>query len=325
MPPSFMQRLCTFFAACLYIGLAQAQPHPYPDRPIRIIVAVSPGGALDATVRVVAQALSEELGQNVVVENRPGAGGLIGYRYAKDAAPDGYTLVAASSTLVMLPWIRKDPGFDPLTDFAPISPMVNMPFVLVASPLTGYRSLADVFARASADPATVNYGSAGLGTTTYLAAAKMFKEKNLAATHVPYSGNGAAMADVLAGRVQLLFEQYGVAYPHLAAGKLVALGVTTNTRTAAAPAIPTLAEQGVAQYDYAAWNGIFAPAATPAPILDTLNAAVQKVLKRPEVAQRIRSSGDEPMPLSRADFAAFTQAQYTSLGALIQSLDIPKE
>lgn len=311
-------------AAALLSGLS-AQAAEYPERPIRIIVALAPGGALDATVRVVAQALSEDLKQSVIVENKPGGGSLLGYRYAKGVAPDGYTLLAASSTLVMLPWIRNEPGYDPLKDFAPVSPMVKMPFVLVASPTTGYKTLNDVLAKAKNDPGAVNYGSAGFGTTTHLAAAKLFKDVGLQGMHIPYNGNGAAMADVLGGRVQLLFEQYGVAQPHMAAGKLVALGITTNTRSTAAPDIPTLAEQGVSGYDYAAWNGIFAPAGTPKGVLDKLNAAMQRVLSSPAVVKRIRSSGDEPITENRDTFTGFVSAEYQSLGLLIQSLGIPKE
>jgi tripartite-type tricarboxylate transporter receptor subunit TctC len=290
-----------------------------------VIVALAPGGALDATVRVVAQALGEELGQSVIVENKPGGGSLLGYRYAKGATPDGYTLLAASSTLVMLPWLRNEPGYDPLRDFAPVSSMVRMPFVLVTSPRNGYKSLADVIAKEKKDPGSVTYGSAGFGTTTHLAAAKMFKDLRLQAMHIPYNGNGAAMADVLGGRVQLLFEQYGVAHSHIAAGNLVALAVTTNKRSLAAPDIPTLAEAGVANYDYAAWNGIFAPVGTPAPILDKLNAAMQRVLQKPDVAKKIRASGDEPTPMDRDKFGNFVKAEYASLGKLIQDLDIPKE
>ncbi|AQV99147.1 ABC transporter substrate-binding protein (plasmid) [Cupriavidus necator] len=311
-------------AIALSVSAVDAQA-AYPDRPIRIVVALAPGGALDATVRVVAQALGEELKQSVIVENKPGGGSLLGYRYVKGARPDGYTLLAASSTLVMLPWIRKEPGYDPLKDFEPVSPMVRMPFVLVASPATRYRNLADVLARARSDPSAVSYASAGIGTTTHLAAAKLFKESDVTAMHVPYNGNGAAMTDVLGGRVQLLFEQYGVAQPHLAAGKLVALGVTTKTRSPAAANIPTLAEQGVTNFDYAAWNGIFAPAGTPRAIIDQLNMAMHKALSKPEVVQRIRSSGDEPMPSTTQEFRNFVTGESASLGKLIQDLGIPKE
>lgn len=322
----FRQMMNVALGLTLLAGSAHAQEARYPQRPVRIVVALAPGGALDATVRVVAQALGEELKQTVIVDNKPGGGSLLGYRYAKNAHPDGYTLLAASSTLVMLPWIRNDPGYDPLKDFVPVSPMVRMPFVLVASPGTEYRRLADVIDSARRKPGEVNYASAGFGTTTHLAAAKMFKDAGLAGTqHIPYNGNGAAMNDVLGGRVQLLFEQYGVAQPHLAAGKLVALGITTKTRSAAAPNIPTLEEQGIPNYDYAAWNGIFAPKGTPKEIVDTLNAAMQKVLANPKVVQRIRASGDDPMPQTTTAFTGFVTTEYGALGKLIQELDIPKE
>lgn len=312
-------------ATALSVSAVDAQASRYPERPIRIVVALAPGGALDATVRVIAQALGEELKQSVIVENKPGGGSLLGYRFVKGARADGYTLLAASSTLVMLPWIRKEPGYDPLKDFEPVSPMVRMPFVLVASPVTGHHNLAGVLARARSDPGAVNYASAGIGTTTHLAAAKMFRDSNLTAMHVPYNGNGAAVTDVLGGRVQLLFEQYGVALPHLAAGKLIALGVTTKTRSPAAPNIPTLAEQGITNFDYATWNGIFAPAGTPRAIVDQLNTAMHKVLSKPEIVQRIRLSGDEPIPSTTQAFGKFVTTEYASLGKLIQKLGIPEE
>lgn len=312
-----------FALALVSAGPAQAQT--YPMKPIRILVNTAPGGAVDATARLVAQHLSDELKQSVFVENKPGGGGLLGIRTAKSAPPDGYTLLAASSTITILPSIRKEPGYDPLKDFIPIGSMVRMPFVLVAPTSLPYKGVQDMLAAAKASPGKVNFASAGLGSTTHLAVAKLFKDAGREATHVPYNGNGAAMADLLGGRVDLLFEQYGVALPHVKAGRLRMLGASTAARLDAAPDLPTIAEQGVPGYNYVVWNGLFVPAGTPKEAVQKLDESLRRVLAKRDVADRIRSGGDEPLLMSANDFHNFVADELVKMEKLVSDLHLPKD
>jgi tripartite-type tricarboxylate transporter receptor subunit TctC len=323
--PASTRRTACLAAALFALGVTGAGAQTYPSKPIRIIVNTAPGGALDATARIVAQHLTDELKQTVIVENKPGGGGLLGIRNAKAAPADGYTLLAVSSALTILPSIRKEPGYDPLKDFIPVGSMVRMPFVLVAPAAVPYKSVQDVLADAKATPGKVNYASAGLGSTTYLAAAKLFKDADRQATHVPYNGNGAAMADLLGGRVDLLFEQVGVAMPHVKSGRLRMLGVTTASRLDAAPDVPTIAEQGVSGYNYVVWNGLFAPAGTPKEAVHKLDEALRRVLAKKEVSDRIRSGGDEPLPMSSPDFQHFVATELAKSEKLVSDLKLPKD
>ena len=312
-----------FALALVNAGSVRAQG--YPTKPIRILVNTAPGGAVDATTRLVAQHLSDELKQSVFVENKPGGGGLLGIRTAKTAPPDGYTLLAVSSTIAILPSIRKEPGYDPLKDFIPIGSMVRMPFVLVAPASLPYKGVQDVLAAAKASPGKINFASAGQGSTTHLAVAKLFKDAGQKATHVPYNGNGAAMADLLGGRVDLLFEQYGVALPHVKAGRLRMLGASTASRMDAAPDLPTVAEQGVPGYNYVVWNGLFAPTGTPGEAVQKLDEALRRVLAKKEVADRIRSSGDEPLLMSTRDFHNFVADEVVKMEKLVSDLQLSKD
>lgn len=297
----------------------------YPSKPVRIVVNSAPGGAVDGTSRFIAQHLSEELHQNVFVENRPGGGGLLGIRLAKSAAADGYTLLAASSTLTILPSIKKDPGFDVNKDFAPVGSILRMPFVLVTATTTPYKNLQDMLSAARNAPAKVTFASAGIGTTTHLAAAKLFKSAGREAMHVPYNGNGAAMADVQTGRVELLFEQYGVALPLVQAGKLRILGASTAARPQAAPDVPTIAEQGVPGYEHVNWTGLFLPAGAPKDVVQRLNDALKRVLSKKEVIERIRSGGDEPLTMSPTQFQTFVEGEVAKMAALVADLGIDKD
>jgi tripartite-type tricarboxylate transporter receptor subunit TctC len=221
-----------FSFACATSALAADS---FPSKPIRIVVNSSPGGLTDVATRLVGQKMAEKLGQPVIVENRAGADGLLGIRYVKTMPADGYTLLATAGTIAIQPAVRKDPGYDPVKDFTAIGPIVRSPLLMVVGTNEPDKTLADFMARAKANPEKLSYASAGEGTTTHIGAATFLQKAGLNLLHVPYKGNGAAMADVIGGRVTMIFEAYGSGAAKVRAGQLKALGVTSTKRLAAFP------------------------------------------------------------------------------------------
>jgi tripartite-type tricarboxylate transporter receptor subunit TctC len=238
---------------------AAAAADPFPTKPVRIMVNTVPGGLTDVVTRLVAERMSEKLGQQVIVENRAGADGLVGIRAVKAAPGDGYTLLGAAWTIAIQPSVKQDPGYDLLQDFAPFGPLVRSALVVVVGPGQPDKTLGEFVARAKANPNKLSYASAGVGTTTHVGAALFLQQSGLNLLHVPYKGNAAAMPDVMSGRVDMIFEAFGSGASKLKAGTLRGLAVTSTRRLPALPQLPTVAEQGFPNFSYYLWLGLFAP------------------------------------------------------------------
>ena len=269
----------------------------YPSRPVRIIVNTGPGGLVDVVTRLVAQRMSDDLKQPVIVENRAGGDGLIGIRYVKSAPADGYTLLASASTLAYQTAVKEDPGYA-LTDFTGIGLMGKSPLLLIEAPSKPDKSLADLIARAKANPGKLSYASAGVGSVTHLAAERFLQQTGAKMLHVPYKGNGPALPDVMGGRVEMIFEAYGSSRSHINAGTFKALGITSATRLPGLAEVPTFEEQGVSNYTFYTWMYLFAPAGTPADIVQRLSRALRSATSTTAIKDRFREDGVETLDMS---------------------------
>ncbi|HSW18992.1 MAG TPA: tripartite tricarboxylate transporter substrate binding protein [Ramlibacter sp.] len=301
--PTLNKRL---FCATLLLanaGFAMAQDR-FPNRPIRIIVNSAPGALLDVTTRAVAQQMSENLGQPIIVDNRPGADGQIGIRAVKAAPRDGYTLLASSNTVAQLPALKLEPGYE-LKDFVGIGMMNEAPLLMVSAPSLPHRNLAELIASAKATPNKLSFASGGVGTTTHMAPAILMHQAGFKVTHVPYKGISSAMSDVMAGRVDFAFDGGNSSGPHIKDGRLRALGVTSAKRSPAFPDIPTLAEQGLPGYSYSVYLGLLAPAGTPTEIVQRLGQSLQAALASEPVRDRFRRDGAEPGAMTPEAFTTF--------------------
>lgn len=296
----------------------------YPSRPIRIIVNSAPGALLDSTTRVVAQQMAENLGQPLIIDNRPGADGQIGIRAAKVAPADGYTLLASANTVAQLPAVKKDPGYT-LKDFVGVGMMDEAPLLLVTSPTLPYRGLADLMAAAKAKPGKLSFASGGSGTTTHIAVAMLMHQAKLEVVHVPYKGIATAMSDIVAGRVDFAFDGGNSSGPQVKDGRLRALGVTSAKRSPAFPDIPTLAEQGIPGYSYTVYLGLLAPAGTPEEIVQRLGRALRVALASAPVRERLRRDGAEPGTMTPEAFTKFLQNDQQHTTNVVADLNLPKE
>lgn len=275
---------------------AAAAASGYPDRPIRLIVPFGAGGTTDILARAVGQALSETLGQSIVVENHPGANGNIGTGLVARAAPDGYTLLLeADGTMVINPNLYAQLPFRPEQDLAPVSRVALVPLVIVANPGLKADTVRQLVALSKSGKATLDFGSAGTGSMGHLTGELLKAKTGIQMTHIPYKSGGQAVSDVVAGRVSMLITALAVADPFLKSGKLKAIAVTSAERFPGAPSIPTVAESGVPGFDSSSWYGLLAPAGTPAPILDKLHAALARVLLTPEMKARMQELGALPV------------------------------
>ena len=312
----------------LLLALAIATPtlaaDPYPTKPIHLVVNSAPGALLDAAARAVAQKMSEDLGQAIVVENNTGGGGLIGIRQVKNARPDGYTLLASSATLALATVTRLEPGYE-LKDFAPISAMTQSPYLMVGAVSLPDRTLAELVARAKASPGTLDYASGGIGTTTHISAEMFLGSARIRLQHVPYRGNASAMPDVIAGRVRFMFDGPTSSGPQLRDGRLRAYGITSSKRSPTFPDIPTIAEQGYPNFEYIAYNGIVAPAATPREIVQRLNRAMRYALSSETLRERFRKEGQEALPQSPEEFETMLAQDAQKTAALMVQLGLPRE
>lgn len=297
----------------------------FPSKPVRIIVPVAAGGWGDLSTRVVAQKLSEELGQPVVVENRVGAGGLVGIRYVKGAPADGYTLVSTGATMAIQSALSIDPGFDPLKDFVGVGQFVRSPSVVVVGADSPHRSMGDFMKRIKAEPGKLSYASAGVGTATHILAADFLHQTKLEMLHVPYKGNGAAMPDVMSGRIDMMFDAYGSSVANITGGKMRALAVTSTERLKVLPQVPTIAEQGVPGFSSYFWLGLFAPSGTPDAVVQKLSAALTRTVNNPQVKERLLESGTETIAMSPIIFRDVFRKEVTQIGTLVKELGVPKQ
>jgi tripartite-type tricarboxylate transporter receptor subunit TctC len=311
-------------AAACSAGAAQAQQN-YPARPVRLVVPSSPGGGTDITARIIAPKLGEYLGQQVVVENRSGAGTMIGGEVVARAAPDGYTLLMGISTLAINPAMYKKVPYDALKDFAPISQVVALPNVLVTHPSLPVKSVRELIAFAKARPGQINFASAGVGTNPHLSMELFLSMAGLKMIHVPYKGSGQGVIDLLAGHVTVMTPSILTALGFVKNKRLRALGVTSAKRAGGAPEIATLAEAGVPGYEAVQWFGVLAPAGTPRPIITRLHNEVVRTLQSAEIKQRLVSDGADPVGNAPDEFAAFLRSETAKWAKVVKDIGIQPE
>jgi tripartite-type tricarboxylate transporter receptor subunit TctC len=300
-------------AALLYalVPQPQAQAQSFPDRPIRLVVPYGTGGITDITARILGPRLGEELGQQVVVDNRPGGAGMIGFGAAANAPADGHTLVLATTALAANPVLFKAIPYDARKSFTPISLIGVVPMVLVVPPSSPANSIAELIALARAKPGELNYGSAGNGSDNHLTAELFSYLAGIKVMHVPYRGGGQVMTDLIAGRLSFVFATMPTALPYLGEGRLRALATTGQTRNAALPNVPTVAETALPGFSLYAWLGLFGPANIPAPILDRLCTATVATLRHRETAERLRTIGLETKGGTPQELAAHLDRELT--------------
>jgi tripartite-type tricarboxylate transporter receptor subunit TctC len=319
-----MTKFCAAVSAVLAATLlaCPGRAQDYPSRPVRVIVPFAPGGPNEIIARLVAQRLSETLGQPFIVENRPGAGGNVGTDLVAKSAPDGYTLLSAGpGSLVINPLLGAAP-YDTARDFAPVAIMATAPNALVVHPSVPARTVRELIALARSRPDELNYASGGVGSTPHLAAALFAAMAGIRIVHVPYKGTGPAVTDLLGGEVQVAVLGIPTVLPYIRSGKLRALAVTGKRRSAELPDVPTVEEAGVAGYEVSPWYGLLAPAATPRPIIAVLGAEVTKIVRSPGLVEKLAAQGAEPAGGTPEEFAAYLRAEAARWGRVIRDNDI---
>ncbi|RZT39471.1 tripartite tricarboxylate transporter substrate binding protein [Cupriavidus agavae] len=304
--------------------LAAAPAHAaYPDHPIRWVVPFPAGGAMDNIARTLGEDMAKTLGQAIVVENRPGAGGNIGAELVARAPADGYTMIIVANGMAVNPALYGKLAYDPLKDFAPVSLLAVVPNVLVANKArTPARTVAEVIASARAKPGKYTYASAGNGTSIHLAGELFTSMAQVDLLHIPYKGSGPAITDLLGGQVDYMFDSITSAKPHIDSGKLTPIAVTTSKRSTALPNVPTVAEAGVPGYELSPWFAAFVPARTPQPVIDTLNRAMVEALKKPAVQQKLAGIGAEPIGSTPAQLKDHLAKETAKWGTLIREKGI---
>jgi tripartite-type tricarboxylate transporter receptor subunit TctC len=312
-----MKRICAFVV--LWVLAQGAFAQPYPSRPIRLVVPLSPGGFADTPARMLAPRLSEQLGRQVFIENRPGAGGTIGAEFVARSAPDGHTLVITGSTHVISAHLYKKLSYDALKDFTHITMMASGPYVLVVNPQKiAAGSVRELIAAARSQPGKIDYASSGNGSSQHLVGALFNAMAGVELNHVPYKGSGPAMQDLLAAQVGVSFAGVPNILGHVRAGKLKALAVTTSKRWGEMAEVPTLAEAGLPGYEATLWLSISGPAGMPAPIVQRLHAEIGKALRDPELQASFRTGGVEAQAMAPEELSAYMRAEYEKWGKIVR-------
>ena len=320
---SFRRWASAALAFVLVAGLAQAQD--WPSKPIRMVVPYPPGGGTDIVARIVNEKLSPELGAPIVIDNKGGAGGSVGTEIAAKAAPDGYTVLMTLSSHTINPKLFPKLGYDVERDFAPVSLAAFIPQILVANPSVPVGNVAELVAYLKANPGKVNYASVGIGSPGHIAGELFKLRTGTQMTHVPYKGGGPAVTDTIGGQVQLLFVSMPAALQFVKQGRLKALAVTSGKRSAAAPDVPTIAENGGPDVVVDSWYGLLVPAKTPAPIVAKLNGAMVKVLAMPDVREKLFAQGAEAVSSSPAEFDAIIRDELRKWEYVIREAKITPE
>ena len=312
-----------FLAACaLALASGAAMAQAYPSRPIKFLVPFSPGSGTDIIARTVGEAMSKNIQQPVVVENKPGAGGTIAAAQVARAEPDGYTVLIHSSGHALNPAIYPNLPYDTLRDLIGVTPLAAMPNVLVVSPAHGWKSVADLVAAAKAKPGQLNYASAGIGSATHMNAEKFRLQAGIEAQHVPFKGTPEAISDVIGGRNDWFFAPLSSALPLVREGKLQALAVSTPGRASVLPAVPTTVEAGVPGSDYIFWVAMIVSSATPPPVMQRLHDEALKVLADPDVKERLAKLGAEPFPLAQDAFNAFIRTEVEAAAKIARAANL---
>lgn len=316
----WVRLVCTMVMA---IPMGSPLAADFPSRPIRIVVPFAPGGAVDLLARQVGKELSTKLGQPVIIDNKPGAGGALGTEAVVRAPADGHTLLMHSSAALTDSLLKKgDARYDLRRDLAPTSMMANGPWALVVHPSLPVKRVADLLAYARRNPGVLNYSSSGIGSSAHLAAELFQAAANLKMTHVPYSGGSQALLAVAANEVQLGFAPIGLAKSFAASGKVLALAVSSNTQTVLWPELPTIASEGLPDFHVVSWAGLFLPAKTPDGVVDTISAAVADILKEPQMRKWVQTNGLDVVANRPTEFRQQLDAEFTGLSALIRSANI---
>jgi tripartite-type tricarboxylate transporter receptor subunit TctC len=311
----------TLVAAAIASSALAAETERYPSRPIRVVVPFTPGGSNDLIGRIIGTKLTESWGQPVIIDNRPGGGSTIGVHVVVNAAPDGYTLLTTSGGIATSVSLYKLP-YDPVKDLAPVALLAQMPYLLAAHPGLAAKTTQDLINLAKAQPGKIAFSSSGAGTSSHLAA-EMFKSAaKIEMLHVAYKGGGPAVNAVMSGEVQLTFNVITGPLPQVRAGKLRAIAVTSPKRSEVAPDIPTVAESGLPGFEMLAWYNMFAPARTPRPIIDRLNGEVNRILREPEVRERMLTLGVTPMTSTPADLAKYLRYEIDRWAKVIKEAGI---
>jgi len=311
-------------AACLatLVSLVSAGPAAaasYPDKPVRVVVGFSAGGTTDVAARIIAKELGEDLGQSFVVENKPGAGSNIGAELVARAKPDGYTLYMVAVTSTINQTLYKNLSFDIVKDFAPIALVIKVPNILVVNPSLPVKNVKELVAYVKAHPDKLSYASSGSGTSIHMAGEPFKLRAGVDIPHIPYKGSAPALTDLIGNQVQLMFDNMPSAWPHVQAGKLRALAVTTAERSATAPELPTMMESGYDKFDVSSWFGLIAPKGTPPDVIAKVNASVQKALAKPDVQQRFKDLGAVTAKTTPEQFGAFIKDEVDTWATVVKA------
>jgi tripartite-type tricarboxylate transporter receptor subunit TctC len=321
-----MKRIALFFTVAGLSLLAPTAIHAsdaYPSKPLRMVITFPAGGPTDVVVRMITQRLTEKWGHHVVIDNRGGAGGIVGTEIVARAAPDGYTfLVGTAGGMTINPAMHARLPYDSFRDFAPVGMLVVNPQILVAHPSVAAKNVKELVALARERPGQLNFASAGSGTATHLGLELLKLTTGMQAVHVPYKGGAPAITDLIGGQVQLLWVSIPSVLPHVKAGKLRALAVSTAKRSASAPEVPTVAESGYPGFEYSNWNALFAPASTPPGHVRKINAAVVEILKSPDVAQKLSAQGADPAPGTPEELARYMRTDHERWKKVISTAGI---
>jgi tripartite-type tricarboxylate transporter receptor subunit TctC len=315
------------FALGLFVGalawLPNAGAQEYPTKPIRLVITYPPGGNTDLVGRALALKLGEFMGQQVVVDNRGGAGGVLGSMITAQSAPDGYTIMLGTSAgMVINPLLSRKLTYDPVRDFAPVSMVVIVPQLLVINPQLPVKNVRELIAFAKAKPGYLNAGSSGVGTPNHFGTELLKWLAGVDIVHVPYKGGAPALTDLLGGQIQMAFSSVPAVLPHIKAGRLVALGVGSAKRSPALPNIPTIAEAGVPGYEYTTWYGIFAPAKTPRTLIARLNTEIVKAMETPDIKDRFTALGGDPDPGTPEELRAYMANESAKWAKIIKAANI---
>jgi len=307
------------------VAVSSVCAQSFPSKPVRIVVPSSAGGGADITARLLAQRLSDVFGQQVVVDNRPGAGNIIGTELVAKAAPDGYTLLLAINNHAINASLYRKLPYDPIQDFAPISLLITAPHILVVHPSLPVRSIQDLIRLARAKPGEINYASAGNGTSAHFAAELFKLNAKVQMTHSPYKSLSGAVTDVVSGAVQVMFPSPLTALGQMKAGRLRGLEVTTARRSQTMPELPTIQESGVAGYEFSTWYGLLAPRATPDALITRLNQAVVQILRSQDMQARVTGDGGDPVGSSPDAYGAFLKAEVEKYAKLVKQIGLQSD
>jgi tripartite-type tricarboxylate transporter receptor subunit TctC len=311
-----------YFATLAFAPLAPAQAQSWPDKPIKLVISFAPGGVHDTLARVLQPRLTEALGQPIVIENRPGAGGNIAASTVAKSAPDGYTFLIASEAIATNAYLYRSMAYDPYKDLAPVAKLADYPMALIANASLPASNVKELVALAKTKPGSLSYGSAGVGASGHLAGELLKSVTAIDMVHVPYKGGAPALADLIAGRVQVMFLSVSLSAPQARQGKIKVLAVTGDKRPDKLSEVLTAAEQGFPEVQALLFSSLLAPAETPAPIIGRMNAEVVKVLRTPEVEKRLTELGAVPAPTSPEGFARILKSEGGRWGTLIREKNI---